>query len=529
MIRSCGRHWGWRLQATCREGARTSEVSRDEGGQTGTVADAIASQTKRGALWQLAGKTCGFGITFAGGIALARLLSPDDFGLWALALFCMKFARQAASAGIQQSVVQRQELDDESRDTAFWISFLAGAVLWGVVYLLSPSIGAVWDNDRLSHCVRTIAVVIPMAGLLAVPQALLQRGMRFGALTIIGLLSSCAELGCGIVLALCHYGVYSLLMGTVAGALTTAIGICGTARYWPGSPSVRAAFPLLRFAIPVTGSYLVRLIASDADYLIIGKRLSAASVGLYRRAYSSTTTAVATVVFPLQDVLFPAFSRLQQQDDRLRYAFTRALSGLSAVIFPVTALLFVAAPEYIPLVYGAKWQASVAPTQVLCLAMVFMVVAEPSSSLLKGVGRAGTEAACQAIYMLLLCSGAWVGARWGITGVAWGVAGAVVVNGCALCVFAARSICLPATATCRALRSSVIGTSVAAVAAVLVRNALLAADANLWLVLGGTAVGGGATYALCVVGLPFPEGRDVLLLMVSECLRGVSAQAHRRD
>jgi len=467
-------------------------------------------------MWQLGGKACGFVISFAGGIALARLLEPDDFGLWALAFFCAKFARQAAVSGIIQGIVQTRDLEPGTRDAAFLIVLGVGTITGGAVYLSAPGLAALWNNDRLADCVRILAFSVPLMAVWAVPQALLQRNMRFRAINVVSLTSSLVEVVCSTTLAALHYGVHSLLMGTLAGVLTSTVATCVAARYRPGKPFFGAVGPLLKFAVPVAASHLLRLVASDADYIIIGRRLSAAQVGLYRRAYGSTTAAIGAVVSPLQDVLFSAFSRLQADDDRLRHAYSRALCALGIVALPTIAILFVAAPEYIPLVYGAKWQASVIPTQVLCLAMVFMTLAEPSSSLLRGVGKAGTEMACQAAYMVLLCTGAWVGTRWGIVGVAAGVGGAVCIYGCMTCWQASRAAGLKSVALARTLSPPLF--SLFAVVAVSggVREWLVAGNLGAWWVLLCTVMAGTLAHILVVLYAPLPEGRAVLRDMVGE-------------
>lgn len=474
-------------------------------------------------MWQLAGRAAGFAVTFIGGVALARLLEPEDFGLWALAFFCMKLARQAASIGLLQAVVQRPTLDKGTQDTAFWGALLASLVLGAILYLAAPAIGRAWNNDQLAYGIRFLSVVMPLSGLITVPQAVLQRGMRFGILTGVGLTASCAELGCSLAMALLHHRVNSLYAGTVTGAAVMTIGICVAARCRPGRPLLSAAPDLLRFALPVTASYLVRLIASDADYIIIGRRLSTASVGLYRRAYSLTSSATAAIITPAQDVLFPAFSRLQAEPRRLQLAFARSLCGLGTVVLPTVALLYVVAPEFVPLVYGAKWQASVVPAQVLCLPMVFMAIAEPSSSVLRSVGRAGTEACCQASYTLTLCVGAWVGAQWGIVGVASAVTVAVIGYGTVCCALASRAVGLSWRDLWTAIRSPVAAALATLIAAEAARTAASIGHASPWLVLAVAATVGAATGAAAVQWGPFAEGRQVLTTMLSELRRQGSA------
>jgi teichuronic acid exporter len=169
-------------------------------------------------------------------------------------------------------------------------------------------------------------------------------------------------------------------------------------------------------------------VAKKGDYFVVGRWLGAAPLGLYERAYVLMDLSNSLLTNSLNTILFPAFSKLQDDSRALAAAFER-VSGILALIFlPAGIACSLLAPEIIGVLLGPNWEEAVAPFQVLALAMFFRTAMKMSSVLLIGAGAAYRNAWSQTIYAFLVVGGALVMVRYGITGVAFAVLAALVIT-----------------------------------------------------------------------------------------------------
>jgi PST family polysaccharide transporter len=156
----------------------------------------------------------------------------------------------------------------------------------------------------------------------------------------------------------------------------------------------------------------------NIDYLVIGRLLGPAALGVYSLAYKLVTWPVLKISHVTLRVAFPAFSRLQHDDEAMRRSYLRLIAVLALVVFPLLVGLAVLGPEAIPLIFGAKWQAAVAPTQILCLAGMIKAVNCSVGSIFMSRGRPDLELKTNLLGTLLLGGFVLGGVRWGVPGVA---------------------------------------------------------------------------------------------------------------
>ncbi len=287
-------------------------------------------------------------------------------------------------------------------------------------------------------------------------------------------------------------------------ALVVATGYVPSLRF-----RLSGLIDLARFGGGVTAVGILNYAARNVDSFIIGRWLNPAALGLYKKAYILGTYPSAKLSAPLYQVLFPAFSRLQSETSRAKYAYGRALTGIGIVTFPLLTGLAMTAPLLIPMVLGTQWQQAVLPTQIMCVAGLFQVLANPAGALVKGMGHVGAEVWRQLLYLLIIGGGCLLAVHWGISAVAV----VVVVGSGALAITLAqyvhKLIHFGLTDYLRALRVPLLGCAV------------LVAVAALALKLGGMWMGDGATllvtiltcgiaYCLAVWFVPFSEGREII-------------------
>lgn len=177
-----------------------------------------------------------------------------------------------------------------------------------------------------------------------------------------------------------------------------------------------------------TVAKIANQLAQEGDYLVVGRFLGPAPLGLYGRAYHLMSAPASGFATILDAVLFPAMARVQAEALRLAAAYRRSVALIALVILPASATFVLLAPEIVRVVLGPRWTDTIAPFQILAVGMLFRTSSKISDSLTRATGAVYRRAWRQALYATLVIGAAWVGKHWGIAGVAWGVLLALTVN-----------------------------------------------------------------------------------------------------
>ncbi len=308
-------------------------------------------------------------ITFVVFAVLAQLLSPESFGVIALAGTYIALLRVLVDQGFAAAIIQRDTLEDGHLDTAFVANVAGSVLLMAASWPLAHPVARLFDTPLLGPVIQSLAPAFLLAALAGVQQALFERRMQYRVLAIREFAASCAGGVVGVGLALYGAGVWSLV-GWFLAERTAAVVVLWSASPWrPGRQITRRHFmDLFSFGIHLVGSNLLDYVNRRADNLIIGYALGPAALGFYDVAYKLYTAGVDLVTQTVSSVAFSAFSKLQDRRDQMRDAFYKGTQTASIVAFPAFLGAAAIAPDLIPLVFGAKWVPdSVHVFQVLAL------------------------------------------------------------------------------------------------------------------------------------------------------------------
>ncbi len=348
----------------------------------------LKRQAAQGVFWAAASnwgaQVSGF-LVFA---VLSRLLQPEDFGLIALAVVFTAFTRLVAEQGLADAIVQRATVDREHLDTAFWANLAASIVLAAVLILTAPFIADLLDEPDLSPVLAWLSASIVLRGFSSVQRAILRRNLEFAKLTIRSLASVVVGGVAGIVAAFADYGVWSLVIQS----LTTEV--VGVAALWTVSswrPGLRFSLSTLRglllFGVNVVGFRVLLFLSRRADDLLIGVVLGPVALGFYVVAYRFLRLMGNITTIVIGTVAFPVFSRLQEDRDRVRRAYYKAIRLTSLIAFPAFLGASVTAPEVIRLMFGSGWSDSVPVMQILALAGLVQAVLFAPGVVMKALGK----------------------------------------------------------------------------------------------------------------------------------------------
>lgn len=381
----------------------------------------LANLGVQGVMWQGLAQIVGKGIVLVTTIVLARLLSPDEYGLVALALVVMAYAETLADAGVAQALVYLPRTVEIGR-SALLISMLVGGVLVAGALIASPLIAEFFGREEVASLVQILAVSLLATALAAVPESLLRRELRFQRLTAATVIRAVVTGALSMILAVAGYGAWSLAIGTAAGSLVYAIS-CWVMlrehvswRVWRAdSQSLKAN---LSYGFPAAGSTLLARLIFDIDYLIIGRILGAEALGFYTLAFRLPELLIINVFFVLSSVMFPLYSRVRHEPGRLQNGYLKSVQVQS--LYGVTAGvgLAVVAPALVPVLFGNQWNAAVLPLVFLALYAAARSLGAGANDVYKAIGRPALSIWVSIARLAVLVPVLLFATQWGIVGVA---------------------------------------------------------------------------------------------------------------
>lgn len=390
----------------------------------------LTNTTMRGAAWTLSGTGVEAVLQLLVLAILARLVTPEAFGLVSTALIIVHFTAMFSDMGVGPAIVQRPELHARHLESGFTLTLIFGALAFGLLQLLAPVIANLFLMPTLTSVLRVVALVFLARSVSVVAEKLLQRDLKFRLIATIGVASYGVGFGLvGVSLALLGHGVWAL----VAAYLTqTAVAAVSFLVKSPHRKAIRlqpvAVRELLTFGGGFTLSRIFNQIAVEGDNLVVGRWLGAEALGVYGRAYQLMTMPAVLFGKSLDKVLFPAMAKLQESKELLGLVYRRGVALIALTVLPASAVLCVLAPEIVAVLLGPQWTAAIVPLQIFAVGMLFRTSYKMSDSLARATGAVYRRAWRQMIYAGSVVGGAWIGHHWGVNGVTLAVLTALAVN-----------------------------------------------------------------------------------------------------
>jgi len=446
---------------------------------------------------------------------LARLLSPDDYGAAAVAVALASFASTLGDLGMGSALVQTPHATQRIRATAFWGAIGFGAATSTVFVLLAAPVGRFLDDPRVGPIVAVGALTFFIYSLGSTSQALFMRAMSFKTLELRYLASLWVAGIVSISAAAAGAGAWALVLQQVALATAFVISLWWRRDWRPTFEFSREDFRKLSgFALRIAGGRWARLAELLVLSLLIGKLVGVAELGLWAFATSAVIIPLSVIAIPIAEVLFPAFSRMQGEHERIGALWLDSIRMLAAVILPGLVGLAIVAPDAIPLVFGSQWSAAVPVIQILTVYVIIRTLQSWNSPVLDAAGRPEITLWTQAAALLLSPIGVLIGSHWGLEGVAvcFVVAQVVAVEIPSL-AFVLAELRMPARRVAASLGAIAAATAVMAAACLTVRYSLLETGIGL---AGRTVVTigvGVAVYAAALALLAPDISRRVLGLL----------------
>lgn len=386
-----------------------------------TTTESLGSRASKGASTTLLWQVVRIVTQLAGVVLLARLLSPDDFGLIAMVTSIVGVGEILRDFGLTSAAVQAKTLSRPQKSNLFWINFGLGAVLTLLVLACAPLIAGLYGQPELTDLARALSFTFVLNGLATQFRAELNRRMRFGALNAVDTVPAVVGLLVAATMAYFTQSVWALVAQQLTAAVLGLVMALTLARWWPGLPSRQGEMrQLIRFGGGVFGTQAVAYATKNADNVAIGLVWGPSALGLYSRAYQLLMAPIVQLLAPMTRVALPVLSRLQ--DDRARFvAFLRRGQLIGSLLAgSIYALVFGLAHPVVLLLFGEQWLGLVPIFQALAVGGVFRALNQVAYWAYLGLGLSMQQFRFYLVSQPLIILFMLAGLPWGPLGVAVG-------------------------------------------------------------------------------------------------------------
>jgi O-antigen/teichoic acid export membrane protein len=371
------------------------------------------------ALWAAGESWSLRGVSLIVFLILARLVEPSAFGLVALAAVYVTTVQALSDQGLATALIQREGLEAAHKDSAFWANLAVGVILGFVTLALAGPAAAFYSEPRLAPILRWYALWPLLGSLSVVQQALLRRALRFRELALRQLAGAIAGGLVGIVMAYAGMGVWALVAQQLVNQAVALVVLWSIAEW---RPRFAFSYPHFRhlfgFGFNVLAANVVRAIGFQADRLVLGYFLGATELGYYSVAQRLLAIVTDFVAGSAERIVVPLFSRIQGERERVNRGLMTAQRILSLITIPAFVGLAASAPVLMPVILGAKWQASVQSTQILAAASLGYCLSFFFGHVLTALGRPGLRLGIVTAQALSQTVMSLIGVRFGVAGVA---------------------------------------------------------------------------------------------------------------
>ena len=474
---------------------------------------------KVGVLWGGFRRFSSEAIAIPTSMVLARLLTPEEFGIATVGRIFLLLAEHATQVGLPAAMIRIKVLRPEHMSTSLVFGLGTGVAAWVTLTGLAPTLGRAFDTPEVASILPVAALSFLIAPWSATARVPIVREFRFAHLTAAASIGVIAQSGTSVVLAWAGFGFWSLVYGHLIGgaaAATARLYFCGWKPHFRFSKG--AFLDLWSYGVARQVKGLLRYLGASVDSLIVGRTLGMETLGLYDKAFVSLNKLAGRVSLGQGAGIVRIFAVIRDDLPRFQRAFRKVALARTIVAFPVFFGCVVVAPQLFYVLYGPQWVDAVPAFRVLCAFAFLSVMTRTASMANEAVGLMWWQVLFRAMYVALIFVGVVVGSRYGIVGVAWGVLGARLALAITVHTLLHHTTGFGWKALAAPLAPGLIHAAAIAALLVGVEVALLRLDPSVgpWTLLVSQAVVGAPAYLGLLLYSPFGDVRSVASEAVSD-------------
>ncbi|TIN26423.1 lipopolysaccharide biosynthesis protein [Mesorhizobium sp.] len=389
----------------------------------------LRARTAIGMSFALAAQICKFIMQIASMVILARLLTPSDFGLVAMAMVLAGLVQVVANGGLSTATVQRPSITEAQASSLFWINASLGVSLSVLLILTAPLIASLYREQQLTDICFALSALFLITGLTVQAEALLRRQMRFRELALIDVAAMAAGVSTAIGAAFAGLGYWALVLMSIVAAAVRLVMVWLANGWRPGIPAgAEGLGDLLRFGAHVTGASLVGALATNVTPFAVALIGGPSAAGLFNRAAALSSLPTSQFVPALMAVAQPALARVAADQDRFRRG-ALSLVGKTCMLGAWLTVTMMACSDLIVLnILGPSWGSAIEMFRILAVFALVETTAGTVSSLLVAGGHASALFRWKIYSLVIIVGSLLIGSFWGTRGIviAYSISGLII-------------------------------------------------------------------------------------------------------
>ncbi|MCE4557568.1 lipopolysaccharide biosynthesis protein [Roseateles cellulosilyticus] len=375
----------------------------------------IGNQAVQGAAWLGGGQLLRQGLGFITMSVLARLLTPDDFGLFGMTYLAAEAGQIITNFGFGSAIVQRQASSPRLLSACFWTNVLIGLGIAVAVAASGPLLALYFRRPEVQGLLLPLALNLLLSAAVVVPQALLTQRLAFRSMIVAQTVGSVAAALGALGSAMLGWGYWSLAVQPLVGTLVTGGLMVRSAGWWPSRSWAFADLgDLLGFSSKLLASNLVGFSSRNMPGIILGRQLGAAQLALFGTASHLTGSVIYQISSVVVRVLFPTLSALKDDLERLRSAWLRATVSVAALVLPIMLGVAALAADVVRVLLGPQWDGAAVPLAFLSISMAAQAVLTTASTVLLSLGHAGALMRLSIVSAVSVGLGLFASAQFGL-------------------------------------------------------------------------------------------------------------------
>lgn len=379
----------------------------------------LRNRSVRGGVVTMAAQVFKFGLNLGSNLVLARLLTPQDYGLIGMVTAVTGFVSLFKDLGLSMATVQKEEINHEQVSTLFWVNVALSVFTAVVTVAIAPAIALFYHEPRLIWITLALSVGFIISGLGTQHSALLNRQMQYKVLMLRDVLSMLIGILAAIIAAWYGAGYWALVIMPLITAFVNTAGVWTACGWRPDLPRRRSGVrSMLAFGGHLTGFSTVNYFARNLDNVLIGRYWGAQQLGLYAKAYQLLLLPLNQINAPISAVAVPTLSRLQSDPQQFRHYYLKALSIVAFITMPTITFMIVASEEIIKSLLGSQWRGAVLIFRLLSISALFQPICNTTGWLYISTGRGDRMFKWGLFSSSLIVTSFFVGLPYGASGVA---------------------------------------------------------------------------------------------------------------
>ena len=382
----------------------------------------FGNRVKMAVFWRSGTQILAQLVSWGSTLAVIRILEPSDYGLFAMTSVVLTFLNFLNGYGIVSALIQSENVEEIRIRQAFGMLILLNVGLALLqIFLVAPAAAAYYQEAIIADMLRWQSLIYLATPFTILPEAMMSRNLEFKKPAIVNLLSAAISAAIALWMAINDYGVWTLVFAPIAIFWTRAIALMFVTRFWiMPSFHFKGAGHIFNFGWLMLLSHGFWIIQSQSDILIAGRKLDNHDLGLYAEAIFLTTIFAAKFVPPLNEVAFPAYSRLQHDKSALAYGFLKAVRFIMLISCPLYLGMAVTAGPLVDVVMGPKWLEAAPFVAILALAMPVMTLQILFHPALNALGKPDIYMRNSIVGAIVMPVTFLIAVNYGSVGLAWG-------------------------------------------------------------------------------------------------------------